>query len=252
MIARQWTWHKHKGGLVGIGQPGEVVTQWVTSTTLVLGTGNAPGMPLYSFNSRTPSLFELPYNFALIVSSNYVRENDGSQKVPAVGFRAGDMAGIVYNDFFVTVPDRFLAWLLRREWNGYTPDERETGGGQVIFRCPRWLGETGTISFGTEVRTDRPMLIMDQYGVLKEAIKPGDDGKLYYDVSSPQRNAGMWFFGVNGESSNGHTWRARLYTMGGKFGMGFQNFIHNKFSHDPLFNSPHPFGVGVEGRLGIR
>jgi RHS repeat-associated protein len=249
MIARQWTWLKYEGGLVGIGQPGEVVSQRVTSTTWVLGIGNAPGMPLYPFNSRTPSLFDVPYKLAFMVSSNYVRENDCSQKVPALGFRAGDMAGIVYNDYFLSVIPRLVAWLLGREWNGHVPDENETGGGQLIFRCPRWLGGTSIISAGTEVRTDKPMLIMDEDGVLKEATKPGNNGKLYYDVSSPQRNVGWWFVTARGESSNGVNWNVGSYILGGNTGMGFQNGLHDVIKN-PRFKSPHPPGAGFTVGVG--
>jgi len=248
MIARQWTWNKYEGGLVGIGQPGEVVTQRVTSTTLVLGTGNAPGMPMYPFNSRTPPLFELPYNSALILSWNYVRENDGSQKVPAVGFRTGNVTGIFYNDFLDGLIPRLVASLSGRKM--MVRDERETGGFGLSVRCQSCPG-ISTISFGTEVRTDRPMYMINEEGEVEEATYTDIwNGKRYYDVLSPQNTAGLWYLRGSGQASNGVTWTLGSHLVG-KAGMAAQNGLHDLIKN-PRFYSPHRSGFGLEGGLGIR
>lgn len=239
MIAHQWTWRTYAGGLGGIDQPEKVRGQIVWSTGLGYGQGNSPEMGLRLFHSRMPSLLSTSREKVGMLAMNYVADGERSQWVGALAVRRGDVTVSVYNDI---VPGYFMD--PRR-------DEYETGGGQVSILLRGWPGGIRTVNFGTEVYTDKPIIITDQDGKVRESIYQDPwDGKLYYNVYSPQLNAGWWFVTFSGESSNGYNWTGGLYALGGKPGMAFQNFIHKYISHDPFFKSPHPLGVGVMGGVG--
>jgi RHS repeat-associated protein len=236
MIAQQWTLRTHAGGLGGTDQPERMRFQIVVSTGLGYGQGNAPAMDLELFNSRMLNVLSTSHKNMVMLAMNYVADGERSQWVGSAMVRRGDVQLIAYNDI---VPGYFM--YPRR-------DQNETGGlrGSILCRSCLGVGGIRTFNFGTEVYTDKPMLITNEDGSLKEAI---DEDLKYYKVHSPQLNAGMWFFGVNGESSNGYTWMARLYTIGGELGMALQNVIHD-LKKEPRFKSSLPLGVGVAGGVG--
>jgi hypothetical protein len=173
----------------------------------------------------------------VMLAMNYVADGERSQWVGSAVVRRGDVKVNIYNDLFP-------GWFMKPK-----RDEYETGGGQVSILCRSCLGGIRTINAGTEVYTSRRIVVFNGSD-FDEFTDTDEKGREYYRVYSPQLNAGWWFVGVNGESSNGYTWMARLYTLGGDFGMGFQNLIHKYISRDPFFKSPHPSGVGVMGGVG--
>jgi RHS repeat-associated protein len=245
MMGLQHVTRGYAGGLGGLGQDEKMRVQGVTSTVWVLGTGDAPEMELHVFHSRMPSLFNVSYKFAFMVSSNYVMDKGWSQRVMALGVRAGDFMVSTYNDFFVGLIQKLVYRTLRLE-PPPAPDEYDTGGGQVSALLRGWPGGIRTIDAGTEVFTSLRMIVFNGT-TFKELIDQEENGRKYYRVYRPEQNIGWWYLRLNGEWSHGY-WTVGGYLLGGEPGMAFQNWIHDLIKN-PRYKSLHRSGLGFMGGL---
>jgi hypothetical protein len=238
MIAHQWTWRTQAGGPGGIGLDEKVGAQMVVSTAGVLGTGNAPEMPLPLFHSRMTSSSSVLYKYALMVSSNYVMYKDWDQRVIALGVRVGDFMVSTHNDFFVGLLEKWAYRMVGLE-PPPAPDEGETGGAQVSAVVRGWPGGIRTISAGTDIFTS-PRIIL--YG---EELTYEKKDRTYYRVYWPEQNIGWWWWRVNGEWSHGY-WTVGGYLLGGEAGMFPQNKLHD-WLKNPRYESLHRPGLGLMG-----
>jgi hypothetical protein len=248
MMGLQHVVRGYAGGLGGLGQREMMRVQGVTSTVWVLGTGNAPAMELPVFHSRVSNLLNVSYKFAVMVSWNDVMDKEQSQKVMALGVRAGDVMVSKYNDFFVGLMQKKLYPKLGLEVPP-APDEHETGGIQGSILCRNCPGGIRTISGGAEVFTSKRIIAYNGLTFEEFTYPNPKNGREYYHVYRPELNVGWLYLGVNGELSNGYTWMARFFTLGGDAGMAPQNWIHDRINN-PRYETLHDLGAGVAGGVG--
>lgn len=187
----------------------------VGSLSATGGWGSANGLTLNTFSNNARSGVQNTFKNSFTLGSNFVFNSEGrNQRVGYVGFRAGNVQGNLYNDFLPGLGDRDDRW-----W---------TGGGSVQVA----MGG-GSLTLGTDVFTGERMGQDFAGNWLLQGGNPagGRHGTYRQSTYNQLLNNGQTFLRLQNNFQTG--WGA----VGGSNHMYSQDFIHNRITSNPLFQS---------------